>query len=176
MLGSTTHQNHVRQFATTRSDQDLDDVEHSSDEGQEYMSDGSEVISMQEDTSDDEADDIEESCQKTRKPSPKEHVSYDYSSDLSDEEEDLVNDGRCDDLRAKSLLDVETYKDISEGTGDTKRPLWMRIQEATGNTSLTLRKIIDDWIGEGNPISRAVVIYTITVLRRRKKYWRALEV
>ena len=163
-----THLNNFRGLAT-QSDKDLEDVENSSDEELEDISDGSDTISMQEDTSDDGS---EGSCSKTHKASPKEHLSY----DMSDDEEDLVNDARCDDLRARSLLDMEAYKDISKDTGDTKRPLWMRIQEATGNTSLTLRKIIDEWIDEGNPISRAVAIFTITVLRRRKKYWRALEV
>ena len=175
-MQSTTHLNHFRGF-TTQNDKDLDEAENCSDEDEDDISDqsdndGSESISMQEEIS---GDDSEELSWKKQKPISKEDVSYESSSDMSDEE-DMVSAAKCDDLRARSLLDVETYKDISEETGDTKRPLWMRIQEATGNKSLTLRKVIDDWINEGNPISRAVVVFTITVLRRRKKYWRALEV
>lgn len=88
----------------------------------------------------------------------------------SDEEEDSDTE-----LQASSPWEMAPSPS-KEGMGDKKRPLWMRLDEAAAKKSVTLQNVFDEWTAEGNPISRPVIIYTITVLRKRQKFWRALEV
>lgn len=100
-------------------------------------------------------------------------TSTQQTNTYQDDEDHL--DGEDLDELVSSPLDMVSDS-LEEGTGNQKRPLWMRLEEAAGKKSTTLRDVFDEWTAEGNSISRAVIIFTITVLRKRRKFWRALEV
>eukprot|EP00249_Psilotum_nudum_P007316 c20469_g1_i2 orf=465-1226(+) len=57
-------------------------------------------------------------------------------------------------------------------------PLWTRVSRATrkDKKSLCLSETIEKWIEEGNEVSRKVILYILTALRRNKLYGAALQV
>lgn len=140
-----------------------------SDSGESLSgSDACDILSSDEDISDEDLSTDKQQFRTSTQPKAI-HDEEDSSAD------DRVNGEGDDDLRVRSLLDIAS-DNMAEETGDQKWPLWMRLEEAAGKKSLTLRNVLDTWTAEGNPVSKAVIIFTITVLRRRRKYWRALEV
>eukprot|EP00250_Pteridium_aquilinum_P007807 c17453_g1_i1 orf=151-2136(+) len=121
-------------------------------------------------SSDEDTIDKDPNRKKQHRTASQMHAHHEAEEDI-----DLADaEGMDDELRVSSLLDSAVDKSTDE-TGDQARPLWMRLEEASVKKS-TLQDVFDAWTAEGNPLCRAVIIFTITVLRKRRKFWRALEV
>ncbi|KAI5080472.1 hypothetical protein GOP47_0003655 [Adiantum capillus-veneris] len=89
---------------------------------------------------------------------------------------DEIDDSDSDEFMVSSPLDTAS-ENLTVGTTDQRRPLWRRLEEASaGRTASLLKDVWDEWTAEGNSLSRADIVYTITILRKRRRYWRALEV
>ncbi|MCO5601844.1 hypothetical protein L7F22_055969 [Adiantum nelumboides] len=89
---------------------------------------------------------------------------------------DEIDDSEDDEFKASSPLDTAS-ENLTEGTSEETRQLWRRLEEIpAGRKPSSLKDVFDEWTSEGYTLSRAEIVYTITILRKHRKYWRALEV
>eukprot|EP00249_Psilotum_nudum_P022411 c28506_g1_i4 orf=436-2475(+) len=93
-------------------------------------------------------------------------------------EEDIDSEEFDEDL--ENPLDMAADKVVGSMSQPVSGvpPLWIRISRAArkDKKSLCIKEIIEKWIGEGNTVSKEVIVYILTALRRNKFYEAALQV
>lgn len=156
-----------RGLATQGDVDDEDDAEIDLWDTSMSEEDASDVLSSDEETGDKDL--------KQKKPHVRTSTQQTNTHQDDEDDPDTADGEDLDELRVSSPLDMAS-DNLNEGTGVHKHPLWMRLEEAAGTKSTTFKDVLDEWSAEGNPTGRAVIIFTITVLRKRRKFWRALEV